>query len=42
MQKRLTDLGAEPGTVSGAAYGAFLTEETAKWAKLIQASGARM
>ena len=42
MQKRLTDLGAEPGTVTGAAYGAFLTEETAKWAKLIQASGARM
>ncbi|QCK88206.1 tripartite tricarboxylate transporter substrate binding protein [Phreatobacter aquaticus] len=42
MQKRLTDLGAEPGSVTGAAYGAFLAEETAKWAKLIQASGARM
>lgn len=42
VQKRLADLGAEPGKVSGAAFGSFLAEETTKWGRLIQASGARM
>jgi len=40
VQKRFTELGAEPGSVSGAAFGTFLAEETAKWTKIIQASGA--
>ena len=40
VQKRFTELGAEPGNVSGAAFGTFLAEETAKWTKIIQASGA--
>ena len=42
MKKRLDDLGAEPGTVSGAAFGKFLAEDTAKWAKVIKISGATM
>lgn len=42
MKKRLDDLGAEPGTVSGAAYGKFLADDTAKWAKVIKISGATM
>ncbi|MBR1152768.1 tripartite tricarboxylate transporter substrate binding protein [Bradyrhizobium sp. JYMT SZCCT0428] len=40
VQKRFTELGAEPGAVSGAAFGQFLAEETAKWTKIIQSSGA--
>ena len=40
VQKRFTELGAEPGNISGAAFGRFLAEETAKWTKIIQASGA--
>ena len=39
--KRFQDLGAEPGTSSGAAYGAFLQAETKKWADVIKASGAK-
>jgi len=39
--KRYQELGAEPGTVSGAAYGAFLQNETRKWAEVIKASGAK-
>ncbi len=42
MKSRLADLGAEPGTVSGAAFDKFLAEDTAKWAKVIQVSGATM
>ena len=40
--KKLKDLGAEPGTVSGAAFGAFLRAEAEKWSKVVQASGARV
>ena len=40
VQKRFTELGAEPGSVSGQAFAAFLADETAKWTKIIQASGA--
>jgi len=40
VQKRFTELGAEPGSISGAAFGRFLAEETAKWTKIIQSSGA--
>jgi tripartite-type tricarboxylate transporter receptor subunit TctC len=42
MKARLTELGAEPGTVSGAAFGKFLAEDTAKWSELIRISGAKM
>jgi tripartite-type tricarboxylate transporter receptor subunit TctC len=42
MKTRLADLGAEPGTVSGAAFGKFLADDTAKWAKVIKISGATM
>jgi tripartite-type tricarboxylate transporter receptor subunit TctC len=40
VQKRFTELGAEPGSISGAAFGRFLAEETTKWTKIIQSSGA--
>jgi len=40
MQKRFTELGAEPGNISGAAFGQFLAEETTKWTKIIQSSDA--
>ena len=40
VEKRLAELGAEPGALSGAAFGKFLAEDTAKWTKIIQASGA--
>jgi len=40
VQKRFTELGAEPGSISGTAFGQFLAEETAKWTKIIQSSGA--
>jgi tripartite-type tricarboxylate transporter receptor subunit TctC len=42
MKARLTELGAEPGTVSGAAFGKFLSDDTAKWSELIRISGAKM
>jgi tripartite-type tricarboxylate transporter receptor subunit TctC len=38
--KRLAELGAEPGTVFGAAFAQFMADETTKWGKLVQASGA--
>jgi tripartite-type tricarboxylate transporter receptor subunit TctC len=40
VRQRLVELGAEPGTISGEAFGKFLAEDTAKWTKIIQASGA--
>jgi tripartite-type tricarboxylate transporter receptor subunit TctC len=40
VQTRFTELGAEPAHVSGAAFGRFLADETAKWTKIIQSSGA--
>jgi tripartite-type tricarboxylate transporter receptor subunit TctC len=40
VQKRFLELGAEPGTVSGEAFGKFLAEETTKWSGIIRASGA--
>jgi tripartite-type tricarboxylate transporter receptor subunit TctC len=42
VQKRFTELGAEPGTISGEAFGKFLADETAKWTKIIRESGAMM
>jgi tripartite-type tricarboxylate transporter receptor subunit TctC len=40
VQKRFTELGAEPGTISSDAFGKFLAEDTAKWTRIIRASGA--
>jgi tripartite-type tricarboxylate transporter receptor subunit TctC len=40
VQKRFTELGAEPADISGAAFGRFLADETTKWTKIIQSSGA--
>jgi tripartite-type tricarboxylate transporter receptor subunit TctC len=42
VQKRFAELGAEPGTISGKAFGKFLADETAKWTKIIRESGAKM
>jgi tripartite-type tricarboxylate transporter receptor subunit TctC len=42
MKARLTELGAEPGNVSGAAFGKFLADDTAKWTDIIGVSGAKM
>jgi tripartite-type tricarboxylate transporter receptor subunit TctC len=42
VQKRFTELGAEPGTISGKTFEKFLADDTAKWTKIIQASGATM
>jgi tripartite-type tricarboxylate transporter receptor subunit TctC len=40
VQKRFTELGAEPGGLSGDAFGKFLADDTAKWTKIIRSSGA--
>ena len=40
VEKRLAELGADPGSVAGEAFGKFLAEDTTKWTKIIQASGA--
>lgn len=37
---RLRDLGAEPGTVSTAAFGSFIKTETATFARIVKAAGA--
>ena len=39
---RFDELGIDPGTVTGAAFGTFLKNETAKWTKVIEVSGARV
>lgn len=38
---RFRELGADPGTVSGTAFGDFLAAETRKWADVVRASGAK-
>lgn len=42
VQKRFDELGAEPGTVFGTAFGKFLADETAKWTRIIRESGAKV
>jgi tripartite-type tricarboxylate transporter receptor subunit TctC len=42
IQKRFAELGAEPGAISGEAFGKFLADETEKWTKIIRESGATM
>ena len=39
VQKRLAELGADPGAFGGAVFGEFLSQDTAKWTRIIQASG---
>ena len=40
--KKLSDVGAEPGSLSGDAFGSFLRAETEKWGKVIKESGTVM
>lgn len=40
IKKRLDDIGAEPGGNSPTQFAAFIETETAKWAKVVKASGA--
>jgi tripartite-type tricarboxylate transporter receptor subunit TctC len=40
--KRFADIGAEPGTLSGDAFGMFLRVETDKWGKVVKTSGAKV
>jgi tripartite-type tricarboxylate transporter receptor subunit TctC len=41
MIAHIRELGSEPGTVFGKDFGAFLAQETKKWAEVIRASGAK-
>jgi len=41
MIARIHELGSEPGTVLGSDFGAFMAEETRKWADVIRTSGAK-
>jgi tripartite-type tricarboxylate transporter receptor subunit TctC len=41
MIAHIRQLGSEPGTVFGKDFGAFLAQETKKWAEVIRASGAK-
>jgi len=40
VKTRFAELGAEPGTLTDAAFGQFLAEDTAKWTSLIMKTGA--
>jgi tripartite-type tricarboxylate transporter receptor subunit TctC len=42
MAKRLADVGAEPGTLSGDAFGAFLRAESQKWGQVVKTAGAKV
>jgi tripartite-type tricarboxylate transporter receptor subunit TctC len=42
MAKRLADVGAEPGTLSGDAFAAFLHTEVDKWGEVVKTSGAKV
>ena len=39
VQKRITDLGSEPGTLGPAEFGEFIGAETKKWAGVVKAGG---
>ena len=38
---RLAEVGAEPGTLFGAAFSRFVSAEREKWGQVVRASGAR-
>ena len=40
--RKLSDVGAEPGSLSGSVFGAFLAAETEKWGKVVKDSGTVM
>jgi len=40
--RKLSDVGAEPGSLSGEAFGSFLRAETEKWGKVVKDSGTVM
>lgn len=40
--KRLADVGAEPGTLSGDAFAAFLRTESDKWGQVVKTAGAKV
>jgi tripartite-type tricarboxylate transporter receptor subunit TctC len=40
--RKLSDVGEEPGLLSGEAFGAFLHGETEKWGKVVKDSGTVM
>jgi tripartite-type tricarboxylate transporter receptor subunit TctC len=42
MVKRLAEVGAEPGKLSGDAFGAFLRAEVEKWGQVVKAAGAKV
>ncbi|UZE47552.1 Bug family tripartite tricarboxylate transporter substrate binding protein [Rhodopseudomonas sp. P2A-2r] len=42
MVKRLADVGAEPGTLSGNAFAAFLRTESDKWGQVVKTAGAKV
>jgi tripartite-type tricarboxylate transporter receptor subunit TctC len=42
MAKRLADVGAEPGTLSGDAFATFLRTEVDKWGEVVKTSGAKV
>ena len=39
---KFAELGAEPGAITGAAFGTFLTSEASKWGKVVEAAGAKI
>lgn len=42
LKERLAGLGAEPGSMSTEAFGRYVREEIAKWAKVVKDSGAKV
>ena len=42
IAKKFGDLGANPGTLTGDAMRAFMEDETRRWARVIEASGAKI
>jgi tripartite-type tricarboxylate transporter receptor subunit TctC len=42
LARKLSDVGAETGSLSGSAFGAFLRAETEKWSKVVKDSGTVM
>ena len=42
MVKRLAEVGAEPGTLSGEAFAAYLRTEVDKWGEVVKAAGAKV
>jgi tripartite-type tricarboxylate transporter receptor subunit TctC len=39
LAKKLADVGAEPGSLSGSEFGAYLHSEADKWGKVVKDAG---